>query len=145
MKWLIILLVVVVILVVACVLLYRKGKQMQEQAESSQEQMRAGSQVQSLLVIDKKKMKLQDANLPKIVMEQSKWYMKRAKVPVVKVKIGPKIVTMLCDEKVYDLIPVKKEVKAVVSGIYIMDIKGARGGVEQKEEKKGFFAKFKKK
>ncbi|CDE45840.1 putative uncharacterized protein [Clostridium sp. CAG:411] len=145
MKWLIILLVVVVILVVACVLLYRKGKQMQEQAESSQEQMRAGSQVQSLLVIDKKKMKLQDANLPKIVMEQSKWYMKRAKVPVVKVKIGPKIVTMLCDEKVYDLIPVKKEVKAVVSGIYIMDIKGARGGVEQKEEKKGFFARFKKK
>ena len=145
MKWLIILLVVVVILVVACVLLYRKGKQMQEQAESSQEQMRAGSQVQSLLVIDKKKMKLQDANLPKIVMEQSKWYMKRAKVPVVKVKIGPKIVTMLCDEKVYDLFPVKKEVKAVVSGIYIMDIKGARGGVEQKEEKKGFFARFKKK
>lgn len=145
MKWLIILLVVVVILVVAYVLLYRKGKQMQEQAESSQEQMRAGSQVQSLLVIDKKKMKLQDANLPKIVMEQSKWYMKRAKVPVVKVKIGPKIVTMLCDEKVYDLIPVKKEVKAVVSGIYIMDIKGARGGVEQKEEKKGFFARFKKK
>lgn len=145
MKWLIILLVVVVILVVACVLLYRKGKQMQEQAESSQEQMRAGSQVQSLLVIDKKKMKLQDADLPKIVMEQSKWYMKRAKVPVVKVKIGPKIVTMLCDEKVYDLIPVKKEVKAVVSGIYIMDIKGARGGVEQKEEKKGFFARFKKK
>ena len=52
---------------------------------------------------------------------------------------------MLCDEKVYDLIPVKKEVKAVVSGIYIMDIKGARGGVEQKEEKKGFFARFKKK
>ena len=102
MKWLIILLIVVAILVVACVLLYRKGKQMQEQAETSQEQMKAGAQVQSLLVIDKKKMKLQDANLPKIVMEQSKWYMKRAKVPVVKVKIGPKIVTMLCDEKIYD-------------------------------------------
>ena len=145
MKWLIILLIVVAILVVACVLLYRKGKQMQEQAETSQEQMRAGSQVQSLLVIDKKKMKLQDANLPKIVMEQSKWYMKRAKVPVVKVKIGPKIVTMLCDEKVYDSIPVKKEVKAVVSGIYIMELKGVRGGVEQKEEKKGFFARFRKK
>lgn len=145
MKWLIILLIVVAILVVACVLLYRKGKQMQEQAETSQEQMRAGSQVQSLLVIDKKKMKLQDANLPKIVMEQSKWYMKRAKVPVVKVKIGPKIVTMLCDERIYDSIPVKKEVKAVVSGIYIMELKGVRGGIEQKEEKKGFFARFRKK
>ena len=145
MKWLIILLIIVAILVVACVLLYRKGKQMQEQAETSQEQMRAGSQVQSLLVIDKKKMKLQDANLPKIVMEQSKWYMKRAKVPVVKVKIGPKIVTMLCDERIYDSIPVKKEVKAVVSGIYIMELKGVRGGIEQKEEKKGFFARFRKK
>ena len=145
MKWLIILLMVVAILVVACVLLYRKGKQMQEQAETSQEQMKAGAQVQSLLVIDKKKMKLQDANLPKIVMEQSKWYMKRAKVPVVKVKIGPKIVTMLCDEKIYDSIPVKKEIKAVVSGIYIMELKGVRGGIEQKEEKKGFFARFRKK
>ncbi|MBQ1393540.1 MAG: hypothetical protein IIY81_08410 [Lachnospiraceae bacterium] len=145
MKWLIILLIVVAILVVACVLLYRKGKQMQEQAETSQEQMKAGAQVQSLLVIDKKKMKLQDANLPKIVMEQSKWYMKRAKVPVVKVKIGPKIVTMLCDEKIYDSIPVKKEIKAVVSGIYIMELKGVRGGIEQKEEKKGFFARFRKK
>lgn len=142
MKWLIILLIVVAILVVACVLLYRKGKQMQEQAETSQEQMKAGAQVQSLLVIDKKKMKLQDANLPKIVMEQSKWYMKRAKVPVVKVKIGPKIVTMLCDEKIYDSIPVKKEIKAVVSGIYIMELKGVRGGIEQKEEKKGFFCQI---
>jgi hypothetical protein len=48
----------------------------------------------------------------------------------------------MCDPKVYELIPVKKEVKAVLSGIYIMDVKGLRGNLEQKKEKKGIFKKI---
>ena len=124
--WLIIVLIVFVILAIACFVLYRKGKELQEKSESSQEQMRAGAQTQSLLVIDKKRMRLKEANLPKIVVEQTPKYLRRSKVPVVKAKIGPKIVTMICDEKIFDLIPIKKEVKAVISGIYIMDVKGLR-------------------
>ena len=52
--------------------------------------------------------------------------------------------TLMCDEKVFPLIPVKKEVKAVVSGIYITGVKGVRGPLETPQKKKGFFAKFKK-
>ena len=72
-----------------------------------------------------------------------------AKVPVVKAKIGPKVTNLMCDPKVFDLIPVKKEVKAIMNGIYIMDVKGLRSGLDSKPEKQGFFkrirAKFSKK
>lgn len=142
---LIIALVILVVLGVACVFLYKKGKQMQEKSESTQEQMRQGAQTQSLLIIDKKKMPLKEANLPKIVIEQTPKYLRRSKVPIVKVKVGPKILSMICDDKIFDQIPVKKEVKAVINGIYIMEVKGLHGNAEPEHEKKGFFAKLKKK
>lgn len=142
MNWLVIVVIVLVILAIACFFLYRKGKELQEKSENSQEQMRAGAQTQSLLIIDKKRMKLKEANLPKIVLEQTPKYLRRSKVPVVKAKIGPKIVTMICDEKIFDLIPIKKEVKAVISGIYIMEVKGVRANLENAPKKKGFMAKL---
>ena len=93
--WLLITIIVFILLGVACFFLYRKGKDMQEKSETTQEQMRASAQVQSLLIIDKKKMRISEANLPKIVMEQTPKYLRRSKVPVVKVKIGPKIISMI--------------------------------------------------
>jgi len=62
---------------------------------------------------------------------------------VVKAKIGPKVASLMCEEKIFDLIPVKKEVKAVMNGIYIIDVKGMRGGLDTKPEKKKFFARLK--
>lgn len=142
MKWPIIVLIVFVILIIALILLYRKGKELQEKSESSQEQLRAGAQTQSLLIIDKKRMRLKEANIPKFVLEQTPKYLRRSKVPIVKAKIGPKIVTMLCDEKIFDSIPIKKEVKAVISGMYIMDVKGLRSNLEAAPKKKGFMQKI---
>ncbi len=47
--------------------------------------------------------------------------------------------------KVDDSIPVKKEVKATVSGIYITDVRGVRGPLEQAPaKKKGLLARFRK-
>ena len=96
-----------------------------------------------MLVIDKKKMKLKAAGLPPVVVEQTPKYLRGSRVPIVKAKVGPKIMSMMCDTKVFDQIPIKKEVKVVVSGIYIMGIKGARGGIET-PEKLGRFARLKK-
>ena len=80
-----------------------------------------------MLIIDKKKLKLKDAGLPAAVLEQTPKYMRRAKFPIVKAKIGPQIMSLICDASIFDIIPVKKEVKATVSGIYITDVKGIRG------------------
>ena len=116
---------------------------MQKKSEAAQIEMQAGAQAYSILVIDKKRMKLKDAGFPQIVLDQTPKYLRRAKVPVVKAKIGPKVASLMCEEKIFDLIPVKKEVKAVMNGIYIIDVKGMRGGLDAKPEKKKFFARLK--
>ena len=53
-----------------------------------------------------------------------------------KAKVGPQIMSLICDEKIFDSVPVKKEVKAVVSGIYITDVKGLHGKPVVAEPKK---------
>ena len=86
-----------------------------------------------------------ESGLPKIVYEQTPKYMRWAKVPVVKAKVGPKVMTLLADERVFASLPVKTEAKVVVSGLYITEIKSVRGGaIPQAPKKKGFFARFKK-
>ena len=107
--------------------------------------MDAVAQTVSMLIIDKKKMKLKESGLPASVIESTPKYLRRTKVPVVKAKVGPRIMTLMCEGKVFDVLPVKKEVKAVVSGLYITGIKSVRGGsIEQPQKKKGFFSRFKK-
>ena len=80
--------------------------------------------------------KLKDAGLPAVVYEQTPWYAKRATIPVVKAKIGPKIMTMLADEKAFAQLPLKTEAKVVISGLYITDVKSARGGLIPLPKKK---------
>ena len=140
----IVLIVVLVVLIAACIALYFFGKRAEKKQAEQQEQMEAATQTVSMLVIDKKKMKLKEAGLPAVVLENTPKYLRRTKVPVVKAKIGPRIMTLMCDNKVFEVIPVKKEVKAVVSGLYITGIKSVRGGsIEQPQKKKGFFGRNK--
>lgn len=127
------------------VFLYIYGGKLQKKSEASQKQMQAGAQTMSLLVIDKKRVKLKEAGLPQIVIDQTPRYLRGSKVPVVKAKIGPKIMNLICDEKIFDLIPVKKEIKAVMNGIYIMEVKGLRSGLDAKPVKKTFLQKMKSK
>lgn len=144
--WAITLIVIAVILVIVLIALIILGNKLRKRQAEQQEQIDAAKQIMSMLVIDKKVMKLKDSGLPKIVLEQTPKYLRGRKMPVVKAKIGPKIMTLMCDPKVYESIPVKAEIKAEVSGIYITGIKSVRGGkivVEEKKEKKGLFGKKK--
>lgn len=143
--WATVLLIIVAVVLVLLVILGIVGNKLQKKSAASQEQMRQSAQTHSILVIDKKRMKLNEAGFPQIVIEQTPKYMRKAKVPVVKAKIGPQVASLLCDDKIFDLIPVKKEVKAVMSGIYIVDVKGLRGGLEQKQPKKTLGQKMKEK
>ena len=56
--------------------------------------------------------------------------------------LGPRIMTLICDAAIFDQIPVKKEVKATVSGIYITGVRGIRGSLEQPAKKNGFWQKM---
>ena len=123
--------------------MYFLGKKQQKKQEEAQAQMKAMAQHVSMLVIDKKRMKIKEAGFPAVVLENVPKYLRWTKVCVVKAKVGPKIVSLMCDEKIFPLVPVKKEVKAVISGIYITDVKGMRGPLETPQKKQGFFARMK--
>lgn len=131
-----VLLIILAILVVAIVVLVILGKKAQKKQAEQQAQIDAAKQTVSMLIIDKKKMKLKDAGLPSIVLEQTPKYLRRAKFPIVKAKVGPQVMSLICDGAIFDSIPVKKEVKATVSGIYITDVKGIRGSMANVEGKK---------
>ena len=125
----IIFLVVLVVLIGICVGLYFFGKKAEKKQAEQKEQMDAVAQTVSMLVIDKKRLKLKEAGLPAAVVENTPKYLRRTRVPIVK-----------------EVLPVKKEAKVVLSGIYITGIKSVRGGIPEvaKKKKKGLFSRFKK-
>ena len=139
----IVLLVIVIILAIILVVLYFLGKKAQKKQEEQQAQIDAAKQTVSMLIIDKKRMKLKESGLPQMVIDQTPKLMRGSKLPIVKAKVGPQIVSLVCDEKIFNDVPVKKEVKAVVSGIYITDVRGLHGKKMPKETKKKGFLKSK--
>ncbi len=132
----IVLIVIAVLMVAAIVVLYFLGKKAQDKRAEQQDQMDAVAQQVSMLIIDKKRMKLKEAGLPEAVVAATPWYAKNSKIPVVKAKVGPQMMTLICDAEIFDEMPVKKEVKATVSGLYITKVRGLRGGNAPVDAKK---------
>ena len=138
-----VLIIILVVLVVALGVLYYFGRKAQKKQAEQMEQMEAVKQTVSMLIIDKKRLPLKESGLPQMVIDQAPKLMRRSKLPIVKAKVGPKISILIADEKIFDLIPVKKEVKAEVSGLYIVGVKGIRGSLETPApKKKGFFKRM---
>ena len=88
--WTVVLIILAVIAVVLIVL-YFAGRKMQGRQAEQQAIMEQQKMTVSMLIIDKKKMKIKDANLPKQVGEQLPVYAKVMKFPIVKAKVGPKV------------------------------------------------------
>jgi len=132
----IVLIVILVVLALILAALVFLGKKAEKRQAEQQEAMDAVKQTVSMLIIDKKKMKIKDAGLPDAVLEQTPWYMRSTRVPIIKAKVGPQIMTFIADISVFDIAPLKKEVKATVSGLYITNIKGIRGSITPPPAKK---------
>ena len=139
--------VILAIILAIVVALYFIGRNLEKKQAEQQSAIEASKQIISMLVIDKKKLRIKESGLPKMVYDQTPFYLRWNKLPIVKAKIGPKIMTLMADEKVFAILPLKTEVKAVVSGIYISEIKSVKGGkiIKPEPKKKGFFAKLFKK
>lgn len=134
----------IVIAVLAAVLvgLYFWGKKLQTKYDEQQQLISDNKQAVTLFVIDKKKDKVTNLKLPKQMKDQLPWMYKKRKMPVVIAKIGPQIQTLLCDQKVYDSIPTKKQVKVELAGLLIVNV---LSGKLPETKKKGFFSNFGKK
>ena len=145
MKVWMVLLIILIVLAAVMVVLYFVGKRVQKKQDERQEQIEAAKQTTTMLIIDKKRLPIKDSGLPQMVIDQTPKLMRRSKLPIVKAKIGPRIMVLVADDKIFDQIPLKKEVKATVSGIYITDVRGVRGPLPAPPEKVGFFKKIRQK
>ena len=109
--------IVLIILAAVIAVLYFLGRKAQKKQEEQQTQIDQMKQSVTMLIIDKKKMKIKESGLPQAVIDQTPKMMRRTKLPIVKAKVGPRVMSLICDEKIFDSVPVMKEVKASVSGI----------------------------
>ena len=134
--------IILVIVIGVMVALYIVGNKMQKKQSAQKEIMKEQAQPVTMLVIDKKMLPMKDAGLPKVVMEQTPKRYQKAKMPIVKAKIGPQIMNLICDDGIYDQMPVRGEVKAMISGIYIISVKNVRGKIVEKPGKKTFGEKI---
>ena len=141
----IVLLVIAIVLIAVMVALYFFGKKAQKKKDEQDEQLAAAAQSVTMLIIDKKRLRIKDSGLPQQVIDQTPKYLRRSKLPIVKAKVGPKIMTLIADEQIFNEIPLKKEVKATVSGLYITQVRGLRGPLEKPPGKKSFRAKLQEK
>ena len=141
-KGAIIAIIVLAVFIILLIVLYFFGKKMQKRQDENNALLQANKQYVSMLIIDKKRMKIKDAGLPQAVLDQTPKALRGSKMPIIKAKIGPQIMSLICEEKIFDDVPVKKEVKAAVSGIYVLEVKGLHGTKKEAEvaPKKGFKA-----
>ncbi|WP_302626472.1 hypothetical protein [uncultured Eubacterium sp.] len=133
------LIVIAAVLLIAVIVLYFFGKKAEKKQAEQEQVMKENAQTISLFVIDKKKLRLKDSGLPSIVLEQTPKYARRAKLPIVKVKAGARVMNLIADAKIYEQILPKQEIKATVSGIYITSFKRIRGPVYEPPKKKKRF------
>lgn len=131
--------IITIILCIAIIgigVLYYFGRRAQNKQAVQQEQINQAAQQISMFIIDKKILQLKDAGLPEAATVNANFITKRAKVPVVKAKVGPQVMNLVCEKDTFNTIPVKKEVKATVSGIYIISVKSMHGKQEAMPAKK---------
>ncbi|MCI2049485.1 MAG: hypothetical protein LKJ76_07180 [Lachnospiraceae bacterium] len=128
--------IILAALVAAFVVIYFLGKKAEKKQAEQREQIEANKQTVSMLVIDKKKLRLKESGLPQAVIDQTPKMLRWSKMPIVKAKVGPQIVSLVCDDKIFDSVPVKREIRAQVSGIYIVGFKGLRGAKTDTAPKK---------
>lgn len=81
----------------------------------------------SILVLEKRMDKVDNANIPKNVVAQIPKIYKFRKVPIVKAKIGPQVMDLVCDEEIFNKLPERKSVNVELAGIFIAGIKQGKG------------------
>ena len=96
----------------------------------------AHRQAATIFVIDKQRGRIKPGLFPKAVMDAMPITTKLIKMNFVKAKVGPQIMTLMCERNIYDALPMKKNVKVELAGIYIASMHGLKSKAEMKAMKK---------
>ena len=128
-----ILIIVIGIVGIIAVAMYFLNRWSYNKMSEQQTMIDRNKQSATIFIIDKSRGKITEANFPKTVVDQMPKYSKLMKMNFVKAKVGPQIVTLMCEKDVYKALPVKKNVKVELAGIYISSMKGMKSKEEMKE------------
>lgn len=132
-------LLILIIVGVIFGVLYWLNKKASQKMGDQQDIIDRTKQTTSIFVLDKKRAKITEVNMPKAVTENMPKFYKYLKLNFVQAKIGPQIMTLICDKRIYNAITVKKNIKVELAGIYIVNVIGMKSKEEykaiQKEKK----------
>jgi hypothetical protein len=131
-----ILIIVAILALVIGVGFYFFNKWASGKIADQQDMVERTKQVVSIYIIDKKKERITHANFPKSVHDQLPKWSRLMKMPLVKAKIGPQIMTLLCESKIFPVLPLKKNVSVELAGMYIVGMKGMKTKKEMAEMRK---------
>jgi uncharacterized membrane protein YqiK len=138
--WLIIIVIAIAVIMGVFYFLSRWAyRKMDEQQSFIQQQ----KMTQTAYIIDKKHDKITNVHMPKAVMDNLPKRARLMKMYFAQVKIGPQIVTLICDKNVYNALPVKKSTKIDIAGLYIVSVAGMKSAEEMKAKAKEKKAKAK--
>ncbi|WP_304507070.1 hypothetical protein [Anaerotignum sp.] len=128
-----VLIIITVVLAIIVAALYYFNKVSMRKMIQAQDFIDNNRATVQIFVIDKKQEKPSPSNLPKAVYEQMPRTTKMRKANLVRAKIGPQIATLICDKPVFNVLPVKKNIKVDLAGMYIVGITGMN--LENKKKK----------
>jgi len=136
MQWTDILIIVFAVLAVIVAALYFLNKWASKKNNEQQSVIEKTKQSTTIFVIDKKRDKAQNVTLPKAITDNLPKMAKTMKMNFVKAKVGPQIVTLMSDKRIYSMIETQKSYKVELAGIYIVSVKGMKTAHEMKEAAK---------
>ena len=134
--WVDILLIIIVVLGAIVAGLYFLNRWAGKRVADQQDMVEKTKQSASIYVIDMRRDKAANVNLPKVVMDNLPRTAKIMKMYFVKAKIGPQIVTLMCEKTVFNALDVKKTFQVELAGIYIASVKGMKTKYELKQAQK---------
>jgi hypothetical protein len=134
--WVDILLIAIVVLGAIVAGLYFLNRWAGKRVAQQQDMVEKTKQSASIYVIDMRRDKAANVNLPKVVMENLPRSAKFMRMYFVKAKIGPQIMTLMCEKTVYNALDVKKTFQVELAGIYIASVKGMKTKYELNQARK---------
>ncbi len=138
-----ILLLIILLVVVIVAGFFFLNRWAYKKLDEQEEMINRQKMTQTAYIIDKRRDKITNVHMPKAVMDNIPKRAKFVKMYFAQVKIGPQIVTLICDKNVYNALPLKKSVKIDIAGLYIVNVAGMKSAAEMKEKAKEKKAKQK--
>lgn len=127
MEWWVLYSIVGVVIGVLVAGYYILKKRVQKNLTAQKELVDKHKITANILILEKRMDKIQNAQIPKDIISQMPKIYKFRKMPIVRAKIGPQVMDLLCEKEVFDKLPDKKSVNVELAGIYIAGISKGKG------------------